>query len=310
MDYPSRLFKYQKFKEYSKSMLETGFIYFCPAIELDDLFECAVSVAKEILEGDEQKYVKNLLPFIENLLRPYKKHEIDDSKIINCYDNGVLDSNKFKKIVRENDSSIDDDTLNKGLDFIKQCEDIEEQFPQFKDSFENLYKLASFIGIYSLSEEYNNQVMWAMYADNNKGFCIEYDIGKYFIENPSMIKNLRIVEYTDRRNNDPIKILLEYLYSSIFKTLGLSTNEYDVKEVLTQIACCKNTDWSFQKEWRFIGNPKQEGVYIPIKAVYLGKKIDAEIKNTILEIAKEKGFKVFQQEMNSETTDFEYRKVL
>lgn len=310
MNYPKYLFKYQKFKDYSRKMLETGYIYFCPANELDDLFECAISIAKEIQEGNENEYVKNLLPFIENLIKPYTNQKVVDSDILGCYENGILISDKFKSLVKEKDSSVDDRSIDKGLELIKQCETIDVKMPQFKDLFENIYNLASHIGIYSLSEEYNNQVMWTMYADYNKGFCIEYDIEKYFEDNPSMIKNLRIVEYTDKRNNDPIKILLEYLYSSIFKTLGLPTKEYDVKEVLTQIACCKNTDWSFQKEWRFIGNPKQEGVYIPIKAVYLGKKIDAEIKNTILEIAKEKGFKVFQQEMNSETTDFEYRKVL
>ena len=48
MNYPKYLLKYQKFKDYSRKMLETGYIYFCPANEFDDLFECAISIANEI----------------------------------------------------------------------------------------------------------------------------------------------------------------------------------------------------------------------------------------------------------------------
>lgn len=306
MNYPSKLFKYQSFKPYSNGMLETGYIYFCPANKLDDLFECAVSVAKEVMEGNEIEYIKNLLPFIENQIKPFCNHKVEGQEILECYENGILDSNKFKNLVREKDDSIDDDSLNKGLEFIKQCERRTDLVPQFQDSFENIYKLANLIGIFSLSEEYNNQVMWAMYADNNKGFCIEYDIEEYLKKNPNKCESLRSVEYTDVRNNDPIKILLEYFYSSIFKSLGFPIKEYDIKEVLAQIVCSKNTDWAFQKEWRFIGNPKQDGVYIPIKAIYLGKKIDDKVKNIILNIAKDKKYNIYQQEIDFERNDFKY----
>ena len=220
MNYPSKLFKYQSFKPYSKGMLETGFIYFCPANELDDLFECAVSVAKEVMGGNEIEYIKNLFPFIENQIKPFSNHKAEGQEILECYENGILDYNKFKNLLREKDDSIDEDSLNKGLEFIKKCERLTDLVPQFQDPFVNIYKLANLIGIFSLSEEYNNQVMWAMYADNNKGFCIEYDIEEYLKKNPNICESLRSVEYTDVRNNDPIKILLEYFYSSIFKVLG------------------------------------------------------------------------------------------
>ncbi len=30
-------------------------------------------------------------------------------------------------------------------------------------------------GVYSLSKDYKNELLWAYYADSHKGFCIEYD---------------------------------------------------------------------------------------------------------------------------------------
>jgi len=32
------------------------------------------------------------------------------------------------------------------------------------------------IGIFSLSKKYDDELLWAHYANSHKGFCIEYDL--------------------------------------------------------------------------------------------------------------------------------------
>lgn len=79
------------------------------------------------------------------------------------------------------------------------------------------------------TEEATNILMWAYYAEQQKGICIEFDPSK----DPLFFKNLREVRY-------------ETKLATIGK--GIRDDELDYSEVLTT----KAKRWQHEKEWRVI----------------------------------------------------------
>lgn len=311
MSYPLRLYKYQKFKSYSKGMLETGYIYFSPVERLDDPLECSVSISNKIIDGKQKEYIKDLIPFILRQLfinspnKKFKRINIDE-----MYDSdGQLLTSKFKLYVRSVDPNIKENAIDKAIDAIQEMTNTINNNPQFKDAFMKLLNIKKLIGVYSLTELKNNQLLWDGYANHYEGFCIEYDIGKFIKENPKYEKELLKVKYSNSRDNDPVKIVLKAFYSTVDSKLLNKSNIRFSSEQIIDIIRTKKLDYAYQKEWRLTGIPEDASLCLPIKNIYLGYKIKERNKQIILKIAKEKGYGVYQQFIKNESTDFDYKKI-
>jgi hypothetical protein len=113
--------------------------------------------------------------------------------------------------------------------------------------------------------------MWAHYANNHKGVCLEYDTQNF---DDNVIKLLHPVCYSRNRID-----VTEYL---IGKNLFY-------QEIITKIPLIKSTEWKYEREWRLAkhepGLQKGEnGESLQIgrpKRVYLGAKISKEHKTAI-----------------------------
>ena len=293
-------------------MLETGYIYFSPVERLDDPLECSVSISNKIIDGKQKEYLKDLIPFILKQLfingsnKKFKRINIDE-----MYDSdGVLLTSKFKLYVRSVDSNVNENAIDKAIDAIQEMTNAVDNNPQFKDAFMKLLNIKKLIGVYSLTELNNNQLLWDGYANHYEGFCIEYDIEKYIKENPKYEKELLKVKYSNSRDNDPVKIVLKAFYSTVHSKLLNKPNTRFSSEQIIDIIRTKKLDYAYQKEWRLTGIPEDTSLCLPIKNIYLGYKIKERNKQIILKIAKAKGYDVYQQFINNESTDFDYMKIL
>lgn len=74
----------------------------------------------------------------------------------------------------------------------------------------------------------DSDLMWAHYADNHKGFCIEYEAD---YETPG---------------------LLEVTYSSKLPAPSATELLFSPKETLGRIVTTKNMEWNYEKEWRLV----------------------------------------------------------
>ena len=312
MNYPSKLYKYQKFKKYSKDMLETGYIYFSPVEKLDDPLECSVSISKKITDGNQKEYLKELIPFILKLL--FINGSNKKFRRINVYEmydeGGNLLEDKFILYVKSVDSKIKIDAIKNAIDGIKQMTKAIDENPKLQNAFMQLINIKKIIGVYSLTELKNNQLLWDGYANHYEGFCIEYDMAKFIKENPKYEKELIKVKYSNARDNDPIKIVLKAFCSIVNNKLLKRPNFGFSEDQIIDIIRTKKTDYAYQKEWRLIGVPKDTSVILPIKNIYLGYRVKDRNKQIILKIAKQKGYEVYQQSINQETTNFEYVRIL
>ena len=133
-----------------------------------------------------------------------------------------------------------------------------------------------------------NLLMWSHYASNEKGICIAYDFSdeEYFKQHSSILP----IIYYNKRPQIPWESCLAY-YDNPQAILG----------EVTEGLLTKSKAWEYEQEWRVIV-PKDAGQYFkmpPIKCIYLGNKIEADYKQKVLDIARERNIPVYQMHLNS-----------
>lgn len=122
------------------------------------------------------------------------------------------------------------------------------------------------IRITCFSEELYSMPMWAHYANNHSGFCIEYDF-KHLEYNNDFAKYLFPVGYQMERYN------ITNLY-----TMALNGN-YDIRiKLLFFLMNLKHSSWSYEKEWRII-NTREPA---PNQELFIGGAIDCPVNPTAI----------------------------
>jgi len=252
-------------------------------------------------EIERIKLSKTFVHYLESMYRGTEeyydvKHKILEKK-----------SDELQKKIRNFISEITED-INKKIEDIRK---INIRVACFSDLMkdENLKKSIT---------------MWSHYADNHKGFCVEYDLsilkqdfeftlGEHDYYNESVQSKyleerllvttkagLFPVMYTSNRVNIPYSKLMKIEYKD-----GRLKHNPDIDAIIYKTYLVKSSDWSYENEWRLILDNKisvyfDNKVPFPyIKRIYLGCKIDQKIKNTILEIGKDLNVEVIQLLMDN-----------
>ena len=153
------------------------------------------------------------------------------------------------------------------------------------------------IRVVCLSEVYNSMLMWSHYAQNHKGFCIEYE----FDESNTFYKHLHPIIYTKER------------YTTSKRDMSNTNGKWIYKTI-----CRKSDVWSYEKEWRIVTvnfnkvMPDKlkypNGKYVldlkeNIKAFYLGAKIEKKYKEEIIWFAKQNNVEVYQMNLSPDSYD-------
>ena len=307
-DTPKSLFKYKTFDRYTADILRNSEAFFCPASKLDDQFESAISISKKILNNDLDGYMRELMPFILEKIVPSSSEVLKNTDIAAYFNNGRLNVPKFKSLVLKHDPSISHSQLDMLVNLINKLQNIQSNKKLCK-ALKKLIGIKNEIGVFSMTTRPNNQPMWAWYAKGYDGFVIEYDIEKFLSYHEEMAKELKYVNYSDKRNNNPMHVIMNAFYEALYKALEIPQKKYNAEEDIQAIVNTKSKDWSFQDEWRLFGKPNTKTI-IPINAVYVGANASEANKDFIIKIAKEKGFKVYQQLNDCESTDIEFEQLM
>ncbi len=126
-------------------------------------------------------------------------------------------------------------------------------------------RLRKKFGIYCLTERKDNILMWAHYAKQHSGFCLEFKVNnEFFAPHARVIK----VKYKATR---PVVNMLQL-------------NTYP-KQKLGEKLLIKANDWKYEKEWRIVDTKKcQEIQNFPedaLSVVILGCRISQENKDNV-----------------------------
>lgn len=188
-------------------------------------------------------------------------------------------------------------------DYEAQMDNLKLFFPQqsndltlLNQAFQNLIDMKdNKLGILSLSKSYDDELLWAHYADSHKGFCIEYDLEKLLAkQNPkhrffnvqysNQIPNLNFSQLSDQNDPDSlIKIMLGY----------------------------KSQRWEYEDELRVITEHQGINIYDfrTVKSIFFGLRMaDSEI-TTIMKSLQGRGVEYFQMHVKVNSFKFEAKKI-
>lgn len=149
-------------------------------------------------------------------------------------------------------------------------------------------------GIFSLTENKKDLLMWSHYASQHKGFLLQFELSQD-------IESLLYALKMDYSNNYP-----EYEISKGF--------EESSKAILLR----KSKHWEYEKEWRIlrIGGARTYQQFKPqaLKSLIFGYRAKQEFKTKVIDILKERellgynSIKVYKAEMHRSKYDLKYFK--
>ena len=152
------------------------------------------------------------------------------------------------------------------------------EYKEYKSFLENRFRVSCFTTMpYSL-------LMWALYANNYKGFCVEYNIDRQNSEHESIYNNLFPCIYSYQRPN---------ITELLLKAKDGDLSDEELWHIYRNGILRKSNEWVYQDEWRFL-LPQDYTAndfnvsFFPISRVLFGNKMTLEERKTIIDICKNK----------------------
>lgn len=153
-------------------------------------------------------------------------------------------------------------------------EHINKQFNQIKSFIEG-------IGVMSMSEIPDSLLLWAHYAANHTGVCLEYEV-------------------TDNCGG----YLMPVTYSTQYPVLSIYDFGVNVTKSVDSILTTKSMEWAYEKEWRYtkFGSANQEAKPpFNLKSIIFGAKLSTEHEKTIRAIVGKSDVR-FKRAIQSKTS--------
>lgn len=167
-----------------------------------------------------------------------------------------------------------------------------------------------------LSENFESVLMWSHYADNHRGFVLNYDFkSRHSIDTgiPGVKatefadKKIFPVSYTDDRYDATYYAEFHFI-DNFYRSLGLELKKpFFDKLFYYKILLFKSKNWSYEKEWRIIkqtnidyndNKPNIDFITnIRPKEIILGAHIEEKNKLKLIQIANKKKIPIFQMKV-------------
>jgi hypothetical protein len=146
---------------------------------------------------------------------------------------------------------------------------------QYNDFVRSLRNEKLALGIASFSETWNNELMWAHYADSFQGICICYSMPALLTGMPEENSFARVAY-----GNKPHYLALN----------GMRNDFERSRAVLST----KHLSWAYEREWRLFSHAigKAPHGLNAIKAIYLGARVNKKVRDTVREMVEPLGLRV------------------
>jgi len=277
---PKSVFKYRSVDDEGHSLqnLEKDCVWVCSPTAYNDPYDSSLSISiNTLLKSALGDGVKGI---IENELAG----QVEAAKLSQILDSdnpGLALQELFmvKDGLSEEDQAANRQWLTAQMDKYERL--AAEKLPE---SHKESLKICSF------SETPDSITMWSHYADQHRGFCIEYGVEE-LPPSDGFVRMLFPVVYSERL----------FDATRYFQAAIRDRNKFNVL-FPTLAALYKSPEWSYEKEWRLIipaNLVKQAGLLrVPKpKAVDLGSRMTGAKRAEVIAICRRKGIAVFQMSL-------------
>ncbi|PAU93419.1 hypothetical protein CK503_11845 [Aliifodinibius salipaludis] len=159
------------------------------------------------------------------------------------------------------------------------------------ESFEDLISRRFKAGIYSLSRTYKHELLWAHYASEHTGFCIEYDL-------ETLVK--------DNIYQDFFHFSVDYAKSPpIIRMNDLKNGE--ANQLIRKLAGTKSKSWAYEEEIRIVSDEagRQDYDYSAVESIYFGLRMPEQKKKVIMDRMKGRGINYYQINLKDDSYKYE-----
>lgn len=163
------------------------------------------------------------------------------------------------------------------------------------DAYKVMDAIRAYTLVYSLTTSFDNAPMWASYANDYNGVCIEYDAIEIF---KNYYWKLTPIEYTKR--------IPESVYSS---------NQNEILKFIHKTCISKDQKWKNENEWRitaiqFSDKKKERNDTIKPKSIIIGKNVSEENKKKLYEICDYKEIDLYEIKVDSHSYQLVRKKIM
>ena len=166
-----------------------------------------------------------------------------------------------------------------------------KNFEPVIEALGNAYTRAKKVGVFSLSQTYNDELLWAHYANAHKGYCIEYDLDILL----KTYKSVNIYNFPVVYKKHPPSIDI----TDIIKAK-------DSIDIVKKMAGYKSLKWEYEEEIRLITDDVGEHTYDfqAVKSIYFGVRMEEDYKQKVMKRLKGRGIKYYQMVHLQNTYNF------
>lgn len=300
---PARLFKFRGCTEYSLDAFEKDELWLSKASLFNDLHDSLFFFNKNDILGSIETMFSSgkILSIIESI----KQGQLPNPVLQNLM-GGIFSSFDAQQL---NDIALQ--SIPGFSAFLDQC------FHSAKEGIRENTKMVC------LSESIKSPLMWAHYAENNKGFALGYDFRDNEISQCSNCPNrscgniklatIYPVIYSDKRF-DATSFGQWHILQCLNAQMGLPTERtYSDSFLFAKAALYKSNDWAYENEWRIICSTPNQLIEsqdrYPIKkrpmAIYFGCQIPDIYRKMLMHIADEKGIARYQMYVKDYSSEYE-----
>ena len=282
---PSSLYKYRPFDEYTYDMLNNGYVFLCPAEKLDDPSECNVnSTIQDMYDIATNQVKMHSIEQLLGMLKPYTNdHNYRQVEVLvkrACNAQGNVDGQlllEYAFAIQDMVPEIDTAPL---INYLRNIPDQMNE-PNVRQQVEKLFAIAYHakkdIGICSFSTIADCKQMWDTYANKSAGYCVEYNMSSYQ-HNDFLFP----VVYQDNRENNIITTIVGTIIGNMIYGMSGGQVRADRSQYM-RLFLTKDTKWSYQKEWRLLGDAAEKFPAPPIHAIYFGENITEKDRKELTE---------------------------
>lgn len=300
---PPSLYKYypntidlESGRNYSQEALKSNTVYLQQPVLFDDPYDCTVLV-------DEKEFAQHRITHYAQLCGLAVSSEWDYSRIayeLSCFlFQGIKEGKQLLELfplhpnsrnMVEKQDEIFALSLQKDLYNLPPSGDIWEQMfytaihREYVDIHRNLIQK---FRVSCFTETPYSMLMWSHYANNHRGFCVEYEIPAYVESCMHLYLNLMPVIYSNER----VPILEQCV--QVLQSPGVTPSI--LWDIYKYGLLMKSEEWKYQNEWRLISyddmlssDNSYNCTFFKIKKVFLGNRMAAHDRKKIVSICKDK----------------------
>lgn len=266
------LYKYRSDSEFTENIFTNKQVWLATPDTLNDPFECSYNIPLDLMQAHIETscraqisgFALTCAMFAQKGRTPFDipQNEIDE----------FWKSLKPESSIQEDYRLFRELQKRHGLSFSDQ----QSMFIQWK-------KAVKEVGIFSLSSEIDNQLLWAHYADESRGiaigFCVTSDSRLSNSEHCFKVEySDDILEKRDKRFNQQVSFYLEHDDNLPRKMRLSNTIKIPLSDPFFQrVISTKPTAWSYESEWRYV--EETAGLFplpAPICEVVFGLRVKQE----------------------------------